>query len=99
MRLAGGSARSPCKDPGRAPSPREPLAERYARGEIDDEEYRRRLAVPEHAADHRRGEVAGAGGPAPPPVHRRGEGPRPARRAEPAPGTAHRAPRKGRDRS
>lgn len=44
--------------PGRAadrrdPSPRELLAERYARGEIDDEEYRRRLQVLEQATGHR----------------------------------------------
>jgi putative membrane protein len=30
---------------GPAPTPEQLLAERYARGEIDDEEYRRRLAV------------------------------------------------------
>ncbi|WP_329190668.1 SHOCT domain-containing protein [Actinacidiphila glaucinigra] len=46
--------------PGRAadrrdPSPRELLAERYARGDIDDEEYRRRLQVLEQATGHRQG--------------------------------------------
>ncbi|MCU1668418.1 MAG: hypothetical protein JWP40_1345 [Blastococcus sp.] len=31
--------------PGARPSPQQLLAERFARGEIDDEEYRRRLAT------------------------------------------------------
>jgi putative membrane protein len=53
LRRAPGRTRD--RDPGPAPSPRELLAERYARGEIDDEEYRRRLEVLEHAADHRQG--------------------------------------------
>ncbi|MFF3949024.1 SHOCT domain-containing protein [Streptomyces sp. NPDC001902] len=35
------------------PSPRELLAERYARGEIDDVEYRQRLEVLEQATGHR----------------------------------------------
>lgn len=39
-----------------APTPEQILAERFARGEIDDEEYRRRLAV-----------LTSPGGPAPPP--------------------------------
>ena len=38
-RSAGGSAR---REP---PTPEQLLAERFARGEIDDEEYQRRLAV------------------------------------------------------
>ncbi|WUD78209.1 SHOCT domain-containing protein [Streptomyces sp. NBC_00510] len=45
----GGPGRAPDR---RDPSPRELLAERYARGEIDDEEYRRRLEVLERAAGH-----------------------------------------------
>ena len=31
--------------PGRRPSPEQVLAERFARGEIDEDEYRRRLAT------------------------------------------------------
>lgn len=38
------------------PTPEQILAERFARGEIDDEEYRRRLSV-----------LKSPGGPAPPP--------------------------------
>ncbi|SNT22058.1 SHOCT domain-containing protein [Actinacidiphila glaucinigra] len=37
------------------PGARALLAERYARGEIDDEEYRRRLAVLEEVTAHRQG--------------------------------------------
>lgn len=40
---------------GHHPSPRETLAQRYARGEIDDEEYRRRMEVLEQATGHRQG--------------------------------------------
>jgi putative membrane protein len=36
--------------PGPGPTPERLLAERFARGEIDEEEYRRRLHAP-HAAD------------------------------------------------
>jgi putative membrane protein len=36
--------------PTEPPSPRRVLAERYARGEIDDEEYTRRLAVLDQTA-------------------------------------------------
>ena len=41
--------RSPAAGPHRpGPTPQQLLAERFARGEIDDDEYYRRLAVLEH---------------------------------------------------
>ncbi|MET9879442.1 SHOCT domain-containing protein [Actinacidiphila glaucinigra] len=46
----GGAGRAADRD---HPGARALLAERYARGEIDDEEYRRRLAVLEEATAHR----------------------------------------------
>ncbi|MDX2644761.1 SHOCT domain-containing protein [Streptomyces sp. PA03-1a] len=46
----GGRGRAPER---RDPGPWELLAERYARGEIDDAEYRRRLEVLERTAGHR----------------------------------------------
>lgn len=44
------------RTPAGPPTAQQLLAERFARGEIDDEEYRRRLAV-----------LRGEGGPQPPP--------------------------------
>ncbi len=40
-----GRSRRQAGDPGRAPSAEQLLAERFARGEIDEDEYRRRLAT------------------------------------------------------
>lgn len=43
---AGATGRAPARQKG----PEEILAERFARGEIDEEEYRRRIAVVRHPA-------------------------------------------------
>ena len=44
VRYAGRNRR-PAGDPGQPPAAERLLAERFARGEIDEDEYRRRLAV------------------------------------------------------
>ena len=52
----GGLAGRPSGEPDRSERPEEILAQRYARGEIDEDEYRRRLDIlsgTRHAGDHR----------------------------------------------
>lgn len=49
-RYLGGAGRAGQATPTRATGPEGILAERFARGEIDEEEYRRRIAVVRHAA-------------------------------------------------
>lgn len=50
VRYLGGAGRASQAAPTRAIGPERILAERFARGEIDEEEYRRRIAVVRHSA-------------------------------------------------